>query len=169
MKKIFIAKHLQYLCKTSSSFITRKPRIWTGCLVPRAADHKVWWILKLEENYALEGSLFQRKQDWNSSYRCALRGLRIFNLGNLYSLLIWVTFIFEWHSYLSDIPICMTFQFEWHSNLSEISFWGTFNFKWHFILSDIPFWIAFHFKWHSISSDTLFWVTFHFESQSFSS
>ena len=68
------------------------------------------------------------KQDQNSTYRCALKGLRIYNLFNLFSLPIWVTFIFEGHSNLSENPICLTFQFEWHSNLSDNLIWVTFHF-----------------------------------------
>ena len=32
--------------------------------------------------------LKEEEQDWNSTYRCALEGLRIYNLFNLFSLLI---------------------------------------------------------------------------------
>ena len=57
----------------------------------------------------------------------------------------------------------MTFHFEWHSNLSDIPFWLTFHFEWHVILSDIPFLVIFHWRWHSILSDITFLMTIHFE------
>ena len=84
------------------------------------------------------------KQDQNSTYRCAIWGLRIYNL------LIHLAFKFEWHSNLSDIPV------EWNSSLSDISIWVTFQIEWHSNLSDIPVWVTLQFEWHSI------WVTFHF-------
>ena len=65
------------------------------------------------------------KQDRNSTYRCAIWGLRIYNLFNLFSLpihsvQIWVTFQFEWHSHLSKILSRVIFQFEWHFKLGNI-------------------------------------------------
>ena len=71
-------------------------------------------------NLSKFGILNQHKQDPNSTYRCALRGLRIYNLFNLFSFPIWVTFQFVWHSNLSDIQVWETFKFEWHSSLSDI-------------------------------------------------
>ena len=68
-----------------------------------------------------------------------------------------MTFHFDWHSILSDIP------FDWHSILSDIPSWVTLNFEWHSILSELPFWVTFYFKWHFVLSDIPFWVTFHFE------
>ena len=101
------------------------------------------------------------KQDRNSTYRCAIRGLRIYNLFNLFSLPIWVTFIFEWHSNLSENPICVTFpfertKFEWHSNLSDIPFLATFKFERHSNLSYIPICVTFQFEGHFILSDIQF-------------
>ena len=69
-----------------------------------------------------------QEQDQNSTYRCALSGLRAYNLFNLFSLPIWVTFIFEWCSNLSENPICVTLQIRWHSNLSDILIGMTFQF-----------------------------------------
>ena len=69
--------------------------IWVLCFV-------TLWVLEFCHN-------FKGKQDRNLTYRCALRGLRIYNLFNLFSLPIWVTFIFERHSNLSQNPICVTF------------------------------------------------------------
>ena len=109
------------------------------------------------------------KQDQNFTFRCALRGPRIYNLFNIFSLPIWVTFIFEWHYNLSENLICVTFQFERHSNLSDILIWVTFidiqiwdtlKYEWHFNLCDIPIWVTFHFEWQSI------WATFQFELHS---
>ena len=62
------------------------------------------------------------KQDRNSTYRWAFRGLRIYNLFNLFSLPIWVTFKYEWHSILSNIPVWVTFHFEWNSFMNDIQF-----------------------------------------------
>ena len=56
------------------------------------------------------------KQDWNSTYICAIWGLRIYNFFNPFSLPIWVTFQFELCSIFSDIPLWVKFQYEWHSN-----------------------------------------------------
>ena len=56
------------------------------------------------------------KQDWNSTYICAIWGLRIYKFFNPFSLPIWVTFQFELRSIFSDIPLWVKFQFEWHSN-----------------------------------------------------
>ena len=74
-----------------------------------------------------------------------------------------MTFQFEWHSILSEIPFWVTFNFEGNSILSDISFWVTFHLEWHSILIDIPCWVIFYFEWHSILSDMPFWVTFHFK------
>ena len=70
-----------------------------------------------------------------------------------------MTFHFEWHFILSDIPFSMTFHLGDITILSDIPFWVTFHFEWHSILSDIPFWVTCHFEWHSIFSDIPFWVT----------
>jgi hypothetical protein len=48
--------------------------------------------------------------------------------------LIWVTFRFEWHSGLNDVPIWVMLHFEWHSILSDEiweiwGIWGTVNFQ----------------------------------------
>ena len=53
----------------------------------------------------------------------------------------------------------MTFHFEWHSILSEIPYWVTFHFEWHSILSD---WLVSQSQWWELR----WYRTNHFQSAS---
>ena len=117
-------------------------------LIPRPEALRRSWKFALVAS--IPSSSTKIKQDWNSTYRYAILGLRISNIFNLFSLPIWVTFKFEWHKISSDLPVWVALHFELHSIFSDIPFWVTFHFEWLSVLIDIPFWGTVHFQWHTI-------------------